>query len=229
MNKLLYYQSYEAHIKVYDEMRELDYENQMRQLEEARMVRQMEAMGLTNSDINDRLMHIKKNQSMQDINKIADEKNKIILANEQKQRKKDVDNFLNDILSESSKNIDKNKIKEDILNELLSKIIKNQRPTSINTQQEEEVEGKPSPTQTIATEATSSNSPKETIEEKQQNYTRVKSVILKAIKAKYSDNKKKLESEIKNFNDIFNKENKKVNTIENLKKWAEEQGLDYMP
>lgn len=205
MNKLLYYQSYEAHIKVYDEMRELDYENQMRQLEESRIVRQMEAMGLTNSDINDRLMHIKKNQYLQDINKNDAEQKQ----QQQQQIDISVRNALNDIIKQIEK--------------------KNQRPTSINTQEEEEVEGKPSPTQTIATEATSSNSPKETIEEKQQNYTRVKSVILKAIKAKYSDNKKKLESEIKNFERIFNKENKKVNTIENLKKWAEEQGLDYMP
>ncbi len=100
MNKLLYYQSYEAHMKVYDEMRQLDYENQMRQLEEARMVRQMEAMGLTNSDINDRLMHIKKNQYLQDINKNDAEQKQQQQQQQQQQIDISVRNALNDIIKQ---------------------------------------------------------------------------------------------------------------------------------
>jgi len=133
MNKLLYYKSYEAHMKVYDEMRELDYKNQIRQLHDVKLARQMEAMGLTQSDINDRLMHIKKNQYLQDINAQAQQQ----VEQQQKQIDISVRNALNDIITKIEK--------------------KNQRPTSINTQQDEEVEGKHSPTQTIASEATTSS------------------------------------------------------------------------
>lgn len=197
MNKLLYYKSYEAHMKVYDEMRELDYKNQIRQLNDVKIARQMELMGLTQSDINDRLLHIKKNKELQNINAKDAQKNAEIVKASNLQ---EVTNVLNDLIKKIEVNSNK--------------------PLSIDTTSKNEVlEEKPSPTeslQSIRTNATSSGSPQSNIEEKQIRANSVRGAIQKTLV-----NDKKL---LKNFDNAFSRGR---GTIYDMERWAFDNKVNF--